>query len=618
MAPKIRVLDEHTINKIAAGEVIENPSSVVKELVENSLDAGATDISVEIKGGGRSFIRITDNGCGMNGDDALLCLERHATSKIHAVEDIHEIHTMGFRGEAVPSIAAISKFTILTRQRENKTGEGTLVIVEGGKILKCTPAACSLGTSIEVKSLFFNIPVRKKFQKSPAHDANEILKIITLLALGHPNIKFKLTVDGGTVLKAPAPHSHIFLEQMKERIGSVLGGEYIEHCLPLETCKDGYELKGWIGSPSQHRQNRTGQHLFINCRGVQSPLVSFAMKDGYGTTLPSQRHPQYVLHLTLPGSLVDVNVHPQKKEVRLRQESILRELIVEAVQASIQQSDFNDHFEAPRAILPINGSFELDVMPQTFSQPIYRPPVVNLASVRPAFAEYKEVLQPMQVLTKETPKADPASKLEFALPIEMPKRNLPKVTATMPRYLILDHQPEDCPNKKQGLCLADQKAAHARIIFEHLNRSGRNGYLEVQSLLIPLMIELSPVEAGVLKRHLEDLENYGIHLKEFGRYTFMMDALPKVMGNLDPKEFIQEIVSRLSESESSLSIREEMQRRLAQAAIRSSVSKDRTLSIAEGQSLIDQLLQCEIPWYCPQGKQTIISIPFDEIHKHFL
>ena len=298
MVSKIRVLSENSINKIAAGEVIENPASVVKELVENSLDAGATDICVEIKGGGRQLIRVTDNGSGMSADDALLCLERHATSKIRDVQDIHQITSLGFRGEAIPSIASISKFMLLTCLHE-KSEEGTLVIVEGGNILKCAPAACSPGTTIEVKSLFFNVPVRKKFQKSPAYDTTEILKMLSLLALGHPDIKFQLISNQEILLNAPAPLSTSFDDQLGERINAVLGSEFFQGTCHAQGSKGDLELQGYIGLPACTRHNRTGQFLFINKRAVFSPLISYAVREGYGPSLSTNRHPLFVLHLNL-------------------------------------------------------------------------------------------------------------------------------------------------------------------------------------------------------------------------------------------------------------------------------------------------------------------------------
>ena len=340
MTSKIRVLNDQTINKIAAGEVIENPASVLKELVENSLDAGATSICVEIQEGGRQLIRVSDDGCGMSSDDALLCLERHATSKIREVEDIEDLLTMGFRGEAIPSIAAISKLTLLTSSlhEEGKKGEGTLIVVDGGRLLTCSSAPRSRGTTIEVKSLFFNVPVRRKFQKSPAFDSQEILKLLGLLALAYPSVQFELISDQKTLLKTPlSPSLLSFHELLGRRLECVLGKEYSSGILPLQFQQKPYELEGYIGSPSSHKPNRTGQHLYINQRLVFSPLIASAVREGYGTMLPNHRYPIFLLHLRMPGSLLDVNVHPQKKEVRLRQEFQLKEMVIQSIQMSLRQ-----------------------------------------------------------------------------------------------------------------------------------------------------------------------------------------------------------------------------------------------------------------------------------------
>nr|MBA2726763.1 DNA mismatch repair endonuclease MutL [Parachlamydiaceae bacterium] len=339
MSSKIRVLSDDTINKIAAGEVIENPSSVVKELTENSIDAGATEITIEIREGGRQLIRISDNGCGMNGDDALLCLERHATSKLKAVDDIEALVTMGFRGEAMPSIASISKFTLLTRLSETAIEDqpGTMVIVDGGKIVKCCPVECSKGTTIEVKSIFFNVPVRRKFQKSPSYDAAEICRIVTLLALANPEIKFQLISNQETIISAPAFPKDSFQEALNERVQQILGNDFSRGLCPLTGMTGEYTLQGFLGLPASTKHNRTGQYLFINRRAVSSPLVSYAIREGYGTMLSTGRHPIYVLHLTMPGNLLDVNVHPQKREVRLRQEHVLKDLIIRSVSDSLQR-----------------------------------------------------------------------------------------------------------------------------------------------------------------------------------------------------------------------------------------------------------------------------------------
>lgn len=614
MSSKIRVLDEHTINKIAAGEVIENPASVVKELVENALDAGSTEVCVEIKGGGRQLIRVTDNGCGMSSDDALLCLERHATSKIRSVEEIHELMTMGFRGEAIPSIAAISKFSILTRQFGTENSEGTMVLVEGGKILKCCPVACSAGTTMEVKSLFFNIPVRKKFQKSPAHDAADILKMMTLLSLGHPSIKFRLINDQETLLSAPKPFAITPLEQMKERIGAVLGGDYIEGCIPIEGVNEEYQIRGWIGMPYHHRQNRTGQYLFINNRGIQSPLVSFAVKDGYGTTIPAQRHPIYVLHISILGRLVDVNVHPQKREVRLRQEQTLREMVVGAVREGLQKSGNNQWIFSS---IPEQKAYTIS---DEIFTPIYMPEQqpIQTPIVRPVFSSEPMVKYDFTVDEKEgVARCEKLPESKFIFNASKPLKNIPRVIACVPGYILLEQAPEGVPSGKEGMCLIDQRSAHARVIFEQLCRHRANSPLEVENFLIPHTIELAPVDAEKLRRSLHVLEPLGVCLKEFGRSSFLLDGLPAVMGNIDPAAFIHEIVASLNEGEEAFSFLERIDRQIALAAVRASVSKNRRLSTTEGQSLVQQLFECDVPWYCPQGKPVAVTISLKEISKYF-
>lgn len=571
MSSKIRVLKDHTINQIAAGEVIENPASVVKELVENSIDAGSTEICVEIKGGGRQLIRITDNGCGMNSDDALLCLERHATSKIKEVDDIHTIMTMGFRGEAIPSIASISQFSLLTCSGESK--EGTLVIVDGGRIVKYAPAPRSIGTTIEVKSLFFNVPVRKKFQKSPQLDTNEILKILSTLALGHPLIKFELISNQETILSTP-----ILKKDLEERIKQVLGSEYYSSLTPIEGSRGEIQLKGFIGLPAFTKQNRTGQYLFINHRCVHSPLISYAIREGFGTTLASNRHPIYVLHLSLPGHSVDVNVHPQKKEVRLRQEQDLKQLIIGSVEAALQNAGFS--YSNDFIVLP----------PTTFNEP-------------PAFKPYAsfEPLREEQI-RYEAPKPQP----EPALFSQTAAPTAPRVLLTAPNYILLD--PQTTPSKDAILCLVDQRAAHARIIFEKLLEKKNS---PSQPLLIPYSLETTPLEAAFIIEQLPFLQEIGIHIHQSGPQSFIIDSIPDFFGNVDLDTLITNLVH---DQKLSVADREKI---LAVTASRSALSKNKKLSLDEAQVLLNRLFKCQTPLCCPQGKATLIHMKADEIEKLF-
>lgn len=645
MPSKIRVLSDHTINKIAAGEVIENPASVVKELVENSLDAGSTDICIEIQGGGRQMIRISDNGCGMNSDDALLCLERHATSKLREVEEIHSLSTMGFRGEAIPSIASISKFNLLTCPAKEGDTEpvGSMVIVDGGKMISCSPAARSQGTTIEVKSLFFNVPVRKKFLKSPSIDTNEILKTVSLIALGHPSIKFQLIIDGKNTLIAPSSKDPSFGTQLQERIDSVLGSDFSRNATYIEETKDGISLKGVIGQPGYTRHNRTGQYLFINKRGVVSPLVAYAVKDGFGSSIQTGRFPVFVLHLEVSGDLVDVNVHPQKREVRLRQEQVIKELIIKAVRNGIGQgtatfeftSDFNVHESTPNPVFAeafhSKDTSHRDIPETWIFQPKAPPAPMQ---IKPAFAFSKEIAAeevPFKTALPSSnlysnPVRNPLPEPSFGL---SPANELPlKALATLPGYILLDASvphsffEKGCRHpEKKGLVLIDQKNAHMRILYEKLSQNQSNAPIAQQALLIPHTIELAPFEAEALRGAITVLNKMGIQIREFGANAFMIDSIPQMFGNSNLDVLITDIIHDLrslqfDHTDEQIAKRDQA-RLIAKAATRAAVSIHKRLSLFEAQALLDQLLVCEQPYLCPAGKPILAQLPSDELAKLF-
>lgn len=586
MSSKIRILDENTINKIAAGEVIENPSSVVKELVENSIDAGSTEITVEIKTGGRQLIRITDNGCGMNKDDALLSLERHATSKLKSIDDIFDIGTMGFRGEAVPSIASISKFTLITNDRPDK--EGTMILVDGGKVHQVAPAARSQGTTMEVKNLFFNVPVRRKFQRSPSFDANEILKIVSILAMGYPDIKFELISDEKILLSAMrAP-------DLQTRVKDILGAEFARSTTPISNTFDTYQIDGIIGFPTYTRQNRTGQYLYINKRAITSPIVAYAIRDGYGTSLSATRHPVWVVHLTIPHDLIDVNVHPQKREVRLRQQEEMRQFILDSVNQALGGSKTSSFSTEPPVV---------ENAPRIESQPIFERP-----QIRPAFtfeiAEKQEhyAIPPPKVVQPET----------IPQPLIM-KEAPPKVRvlATIPSYIILDS--ETLPQRAEGLCLMDQRSAHRRIIFESLSRD----QVEVQQLLIPITWHLSPHEVALVNEHIEDFRKIGIQLHESGPDSFMIDAIPAALKSENIELILQDVIHQMRDFHDKNHFRKELEKQIAQAAGKAAISNKSRLNQFEAQGLVDKLMRCEKPFHCPLGKPIMKQISPDELAGHF-
>jgi DNA mismatch repair protein MutL len=668
---KIRVLTEHTINKIAAGEVIENPASVIKELVENSIDAGSKTICVEIQNGGRQLIRITDDGCGMSHDDALLSLERHATSKIKEVDDIQEITTMGFRGEAIPSIASISKFTLLTCPRTDDGTEagGTLVCVDGGRIVSCAGAARSPGTTIEVKSLFFNVPVRRKFQKSPAYDIHEIQKMLSLLALGYPNVQFELISDQKTLLKTCPPLEEIsFSDQLRKRIEDVLGKVVSGPLLPVSFEQPPFGIHGFIAPPSIHKPNRTGQYLFINHRAVFSPLVSTAVKEGYGTMLPAQRFPFFILHLSLPGSLVDVNVHPQKKEVRLRQESQLKEIIIRAIQSTFLQEQgkrpehqhygFTKPCQDGETVPPYWGPYATLLSPSkkeeegdwefrtnNRSNVIEKDSLAieqdkampkwetkwNLddASVRTAPFETKV----LQQFPEKHQNHEPTSQLQ-PFPInhrqQLPKMetSLPfsndrvQVVSTLVGYCLIEPFGlarklfgSDCDKKEGGLALIDQRAAFSRIHYEKLIK--RADQVNVHSLLIPLTLQVSSIESRLIVEQLEVLNAMGFSLREFGTNTFMVDAIPAFMKTSDIQQMLVLMVQDLVDMDSSRRLQIKKEEQLALAACRHSIPSTKKLSIEEAEGLLKQLLACDQPAQCPFGKKISVYFSPEEVSKWF-
>lgn len=540
----IRVLDEQTINQIKAGEVVENPASVIKELVENSIDAKATNISIETLGSGRQLIRIVDNGIGMSADDALLCIERHATSKIKSVEDLSALYSMGFRGEALASIAAVAKIKILTCQDNTK---GTLVVVEGGKILQHSSSPAPQGTTIEVKTLFYNVPARRKFQKSLARDSMEIVRIVSALALAHPHVNFQLIINQKLVFKSPAQ------QDIEVRTQDILGNEFAKDLTLVSYQEEDIQINGLISLPHATRPNRSGQYLFINQRFVTVPFVSFAVLEGYGTHLSKGRHPNFVLHLTLPPHLIDANVHPQKKEVRLRHESQLRLIIAKAIERALHKDVPSLPWEdTSYQSLPPNITASL---PSFFSTPIEKtlsqPTLFITFNIIGIWASYILI--------------DAAS---------MPETFLSKLSKIKAPF--------------DGLFFIDQKLAYKRIVLESIQKEDQ----PLQDLLIPLKFEFSPAEALLLEEQVDTLNSKGIAIRSFGPHTFLVDALSPLI----PEEEVSTILHE--------ALTEEPARVIAKAAS----SKTPPLNHHEARTLIEKLILCPNPEFCPDGKPVLFLL----------
>ncbi len=588
MTTKIRALSEQTINQIAAGEVIENPASAVKELVENGIDAGASRIVVEIAGGGHQLIRVSDNGIGMGKEDALLCLERHATSKISKVDDLIVLATMGFRGEALASIASISKMRIVTAEEHEI---GTEVEIEGGGLVHVGEASRSRGTTMEVRSLFYNVPARKKFQKSPAASVADVTKIVTQQALAHPEIGFELIVQDQSIFSVQAIEQGKTLEGICERSAHLLGGHFQTDVFKMDLMQGVCRLKGVIGSPLAHRHNRSGQNLFINRRPVSCPFISYAIRDAYGTRLPSDRHAIFSLHLEVPSYLVDVNVHPQKKEVRLRDERGLRENIQTAVHLALQHQEGGAHIQTA-----IEEKLFLCEGHGSSSVPIFSPHDL------PASLFRGEV--------------DPIQRKEELLP---PTPTF-CIIGIFSHYLIVKTNQELAQSgilfAEGGFILVDLLAAQARILFDtFLNHSELRAVR--QALLIPVVLAVSVEEEILLHAYEEEMIKIGFDIRQCGKNKFIIDAIPLAVEAGQALDVLREILVELAEGQAGRLNAEERLRKLAQAASRFARGRKKGFVLQEAEEILKQLMQTSSPSFCPKGNLTMIYMSQDEIEKKF-
>jgi DNA mismatch repair protein MutL len=470
MDKTIQVLSEVTINQIAAGEVIENPASVIKELFENACDARARRIEIEVQGGGFVLLQVSDDGSGMGPDDARACLQRHATSKIRAAEDLFLLRTMGFRGEALASIAAVSKLQITTAL---EGCEGIALSVEGGRIVDQRPSWRAQGTCMEVRSLFYTVPARKKFQKSQTASSAEITKMVTVLALAHPEVGVRLTAQNREIFCLPPA-------TLETRSNALLGSSFEKtHAL---ACGDkGWSVQGLLVGPQETRMNRSGQYLFVNQRPVVCPPLSFAVRDGYGTRLSMDRHPLFVLHVTIDPALIDVNVHPQKKEIRLRDETHLKQGLRTAVAAALGQRSV----VVPAVDLP-------DFAPSSFSH--YEAPAFPLRMEERSF-----------------------------------RKDEPRAIGLYDKWLLID--------AAERILFVDLPAAQAYLFTEHMHSDP-----VLQAVLVPYTFSCAKAEAHYLMQKLEALRLCGVQMRAAGEAAFIIDALHPQLDEDDMSRIVQALL----------------------------------------------------------------------------
>jgi DNA mismatch repair protein MutL len=616
---RIRLLSEQVANQIAAGEVIERPASVVKELVENALDAHATRLTVEIQAGGRSLIRVTDDGVGMSRDDALLCLERHATSKIQKAEDLASIATLGFRGEALPSIASVSRFCLVTRERESDSPEGTQIIVNGGKIASVRACGSAPGACLEVRQLFFNLPARRKFLRGEETETAHIRHYLTLAALAWPGVTFEFIQDGRPVWQFPAVKTTDKIAALGERLRALTGGG--EKMLPVDFSMDlpalaveeepappagppaRFAVWGFLGAPGVSRGTREDQHLFVNRRPVENRGLNFALLEGYHTALMKSRYPVCCLFLEVNPAEVDVNIHPAKREVKFHREKTVRQLTAQAVRETLLR------FHAPAKVQSVAVPAPPPQSPMAPPPAPARPISIRLPDLPRLYpspsAAPPPVSAPVPVPLSATPPL-PATAQPSAL-LQVPLR-LVGVIGRL--YVVLESD--------RGLVLLDQHAAHERILFEQmLRRLENNGSAPSQRLLLPETVELPARDAQFLREQLPALARLGVGLSEFGERTFLLDALPPFVKGGQPRRFVLELVDELKAVGQGVNALRLGEHVIAKTVCRHAVKANDPLAGAELENLIEDLRRCAMPYTCPHGRPTLIEMNFRELEKKF-
>jgi DNA mismatch repair protein MutL len=599
---KIRIMPDALASQVAAGEVVERPAAVVRELVENSLDAGATHIEVAVQRGGTSLIRITDNGSGMDREDALLCFERHATSKIRTKEDLAAISTFGFRGEALPSIASVSRFRLLTREKNALAG--TEVEIHGGKLSAVRDGGGAPGTMIEARSLFFNLPARRKFLRSENTEYSHVEQQFRLHAIANPQVAFTLIRDDEPVFHLPATHD------ARERIRGLIGGDIASQLLEVEPVeRHGVEITGFIGGPSFSRSNKQMQVTFLNGRPVESQTLHYAIREGYHNALMKGQYPVTFLFVQMDPHAFDINVHPAKKEVRFHNAQPVREAVALAIHDTLHRS---------RA-LPVGHATSA---PSALEREVPNPTpefVLPTRQVVPTSSGYdfpQRSVSPLPV-TSPVQRIEPApSNVEVQTPPE-PEVRPPSSAHESFRILGVLNQLYVLMEGKEGLVLMDQHAAHERVLFEKMRRSMETEGVPSQRLLMPVMLHLSPRDFDLLSRNIAALSKLGIEAEPFGANTLKVDTLPSFLKTDDPHRLLSQLTEELaglSSRSSSLRLGEDM---IATTVCRHAVKANDHLRVPELESLVKDLMACEMPYCCPHGRPTLIQISYQELERKF-
>ena len=605
----IRILPEEVSNRIAAGEVVERPASVVKELAENALDAGAGRIAIQIQRGGRSLIRVIDNGCGMDAEDAQLCLEAHATSKLKTADDISQIATMGFRGEAIPSIASVSRFALQTRTVSNDVG--VELSVAGGVLEDLVDCGCAPGTSVTVRNLFYNVPARQKFLRAIRTEETHIEALVVMLALSHPDVAFQLTFDGRVIIDV---HKNT---DLATRVHLLLGRDLSDVLLPVDFQELAVRVHGFVARPGLTRSSRKEQRTFVNGRPVEARAIYAGIRDAYHTLVTKGRYPPVVLFVELPPEQVDINVHPAKREVRFFNDRIVTQTVCTGVQRSLRALVTTPDFLPGPAVQAPQAA--------TSSPPEAAPAAAGALGVSPPGPTAPQPRAPVTVPLPRIPSPAPhqpdlprppaSSRSATAMPVgpqpgSAASGELKALTTVgrLGRSLVL-------AEGKDGLVVLDVRAAHERIVFERMLEGLGEAQAPSQGLLIPLTIDLTPADSRTLGRNMQELERLGFAIEEISGNSFLVSAVPTLFPNENLHGMLREILDELAEESAKRKRGDE--RRVARIACRAAAGARGDFSDEEVQVLMADLLKTQMPYTCPAGRPTMISISNRELERRF-
>ena len=623
---KIKILSADVANKIAAGEVVERPASVVKELIENAVDAGSASIRVEIRAGGKRLIHVSDNGVGMEREDALLALERHATSKVHRIEDLAQIQTFGFRGEALASIASVSQFELLTRTAEAL--EGTKVSVEGGVFRSVQESGCSPGTHMSVNNLFYNVPARLKFLKTDTTEMNHVTNQVTWAALAHPNIHFSLTHNGRTVIDVRACDSHL------ERVRLLYGKEFAENLIEFTEELPDLKIYGLLGKPEFTKPNREYQLFFLNQRPIRSRIIGAALTEALNAMVAKDRQPVALLFLTLDPETVDVNVHPAKIEVRFRNERTIYSGVVRMLRNAVHKAKYIPKIET--SIEPSQSEEGAETRDSGLSQRTSTPGARIPTGNRQRAAT--PITQP-QITQAPSPQRTEASEQET----ETPDTSEAQVPST-PTEIVVQPPQQEIPDgvnlslldfenvqlkanlfktyivaeAEDKIFFIDQHVAAERVLYERFVNQMQADGIPVQGLLLPVTLEATPQQLSTLKIHGDIFSKLGFDLEEFGGNTILIRAIPSPLPTRVAAQTVTDLLDKLPEEpHTDVQLPKAIDDALITVACKSAVKAGDTLDMKEMMNLIKELSEAKHPFNCPHSRPIIVEMGRDELERRF-